>query len=138
MQDESQGSNWTTVDRFFHPTEAHIAAGRLKSEGIPVYLLGINHASANWLLSSALGGIRLQVPAAYVDDARRFLAQIVKPSDDDEDRCPDCGGKDTSAMSNSRKIAFLAVHLFSIPLPWHKNRRRCLSCGAEWQVAKSD
>lgn len=134
MQDESQYPNWTTVDLFFHPTDAHIAAGKLESEGIPVFLLGINHASANWLLSNALGGIRLQVPASQVDDARLLLAQIAQPSGESEIECPECGGSDTTAMSNSRKIAFLAVHLFSIPLPWRTNRRHCQSCGAEWEI----
>lgn len=138
MQDESRDSSWTTVDRFFHPTDAHIAAGKLESEGIPVFLLGINHASANWLLSNALGGIRLQVPASCVDDARQILAQIAKPGDEGEDECPECGGSDTSAMSNSRKVAFLAVHLFSIPLPWRTNRRHCQSCGAEWEMTTGD
>jgi len=138
MQEKLQDSNWTTVDRFFHPTDAHIAAGKLESEGIPVFLLGINHASANWLLSNALGGIRLQVPASYVDDARQLLAQIAEPSNDGEDKCPECGGSDISAMSNSRKVAFLAVHLFSIPIPWRTNRRHCQSCGAEWEMMESD
>lgn len=137
MQRESQDSNWTTVDRFFHPTEAHIAAGKLKSEGIPVFLLGINHASANWLLSNALGGIRLQVPASRVDDARHLLAQIAEPGEQDKSECPECGGSDTTAMSNSRKLAFLAVHLFSIPIPWKSNRRHCQSCGAEWEVTSN-
>lgn len=134
MQDESQNSNWTTVDRFFHPTEAHIAAGKLESEGIPVFLLGINHASANWLLTNALGGVRLQVPANKADEARDLLAQIAESSSEGEFECPDCGGSDTTAMSNSRKVAFLAVHLFSIPLPWRSNRRHCQSCGAEWEI----
>jgi len=136
MQSESQGSSWTTVDRFFHPTEAHIAAGKLKSEGIPVFLLGINHASVIWLISVALGGIRLQVPANYVDDARQLLAQLDNLSAQGESECPECGGSDTTAMSNSWKIAFLAIHLFSIPLPWQSNSRHCQSCGAEWEITK--
>jgi len=137
MQDKSQDPNWTTVDRFFHPTDAHIAAGKLESEGIPVFLLGINHASANWLLSNALGGIRLQVPANLIDDARQLLTEIAEPSEHGESECPKCGATDTTAMSNSRKIAFLAVHLFSIPLPWQSNRRHCQSCGAEWATTKN-
>lgn len=137
LKTDSQKPKWTTIDRFFHPTDAHIAAGKLQSEGIPVFLLGINHASANWLLSNALGGIRLQVPASHVDDARQLLAQIAKPNDEGESECPECGGSDTTAMSNSRKIAFLAIHLFSIPLPWQTNRRHCQSCGAEWEVTKN-
>ena len=137
MQVESQNPNWTTVDRFFHPTDAHIAAGKLESEGIPVFLLGINHASANWLLSNALGGIRLQVPASFVDEARELLVQISTSSEYGESDCPECGSAETTAMSNSRKIAFLAVHLFSIPLPWQSNRRHCQSCGADWEVTRN-
>ena len=132
MDTESQDVNWTTVDRFFHPTDAHFAAGRLESDGIPVFLLGINHASANWLLSNALGGIRLQVPAQYVDEARAILADIVQADPEQGDLCPSCGSSDTSAMSNSRKIAFFAVHVFSLPLPWRNSRRHCQACGAEW------
>ena len=121
MQNDSQGPSRTTVDRFFHPTDAHIAAGKLESEGIPVFLLGINHASANWLLSNALGGIRLQVPASQVSQARQLLAQIENPTDEPKMKCPQCGGTDTTAMSNSRKIAFLAVanESASLPVLWH-------------------
>jgi len=132
MSFENQSPNWTTVDRYFHPTEAHIAAGRLESEGIPVFLLGINHASANWLLSNALGGIRLQVPEQYVQAAMQVLKETVEVGEEDES-CPRCGATDSSPMNNSRKIAFLAVHLFNIPMPWGSKRRHCDACGKEWR-----
>ena len=131
MSLEERPPNWTTVERYFHPTEAHIAAGKLESEGIPVYLLGINHASANWLYSNALGGIRLQVPADYVEAAKQLLSGIVEIQPDGE-HCPRCGSVETSSMSNSRRIALLSVHLFSLPLPWQSRRRHCESCGYEW------
>ncbi len=131
MSSEDRSPNWTTIDRYFHPTEAHIAAGKLESEGIPVFLLGINHASANWLLSNALGGIRLQVPQDYVEEAKHLLSETVD-IDEDGETCPRCGSVDLSTMNNTRKVAFLAVHLFSIPLPWQSRRRHCDSCGAEW------
>lgn len=134
MEKESQDGTWTTIDRFFHPTEAHIFAGRIESEGIPVFLLGINHASANWLMSNALGGIQVQVPANRADEARAILAEIAQHHTDQEELCPKCGGADISAMSNSRKLAFLAVHLFSIPMPWRNSRRHCQACGNEWAV----
>ena len=138
MEHETLEPIWTTVDRFFHPTDAHIAAGKLRSEGIPVFLLGINHASVNWLLSNALGGIRIQVPAQYVDEARKLLAEIAKPGESCEPVCPECGGSDTSAMSNSRKVAFLAIHVFSIPWRWRSDRRHCQSSGAEWKASRGD
>ena len=133
MNTEEQTPNWTTVDRYFHPTDAHIAAGKLESEGIPVFLLGINHASANWLLSNALGGIRLQVPESCAEEARRLLAETAEV-DEETDKCPKCGATNSSPMNNSRKVAFLAVHLFNIPLPWRRKRRHCDSCGNEWSA----
>lgn len=132
MDRDEQSLSWTTVDRFLHPTDAHIAAGLLESEGIPVFLLGINHASANWLLSNALGGIQLQVPADHVEDAKRLLADTAA-ADEDVERCPSCGSTESTPMTNSRKVAILAVHLFSIPLPWQKQRVQCGSCGHEWR-----
>jgi hypothetical protein len=136
MPDESV--NWTTVDRYYHPTEAHIAAGLVESNGIPVFLLGINHASANWLLSNALGGIQLQVPAQFVAEARDILAETNQGRANDSDTCPECGSADTSAMSNSRKIAFFSVHAFGLPVPWTNSRRHCQKCAAEWTIGEDD
>ena len=133
MDHETQAPRWTTVDRYFHPTEAHIAAGRLESEGIPVFLLGINHASANWLLSNALGGIQLQVPEDFIGDARDILGDAIVVEESGEE-CPKCGSADSSPMTNSRKLAFLTVHLLNIPLPWQDRRRHCDSCGHEWSA----
>ena len=133
MDQEIKPAGWVTVDRYYHPTEAHIAAGRLESEGIPVFLLGINHASANFWLANALGGIQLQVPADFVDAAREALGETNDVAIESEERCPQCGSSEVGAVSNSWKIAFLAVHLFSLPMPWRKDVRHCSACGAEWQ-----
>jgi hypothetical protein len=63
-----------TVGRYIDATEAHIAAGLLQSEGIPAYPVDINHVSANPLLGIGLGGVRLQVPAKFEEEARKLLA----------------------------------------------------------------
>ena len=122
-----------TIDRFLHPTDAHIAAGKLESEGIPVFLLGINHASAFWLLSPALGGIQLQVPLDYVEDAKQLLSETFE-DEDEELACPNCGSTESSAMNNSRRIAIFALHIFNVPLPWLANRRHCDKCATEWRT----
>ena len=132
MDADEQAPNWTTIEHYYHPTDAHIAAGKLESEGIPVFLLGINHATANWLISTALGGIQLQVPAGYVEDARHLLSER-EVVEDEEERCPHCGSGNSSAKSNSWKVAFLAFHLLNIPLPWKSRRRHCNACGKEWR-----
>ena len=126
------GQDWVTIDRYFHPTEAHISAGRLEAEGIPVFLLGINHASTNWLITTAIGGIQVQVPADMAADARAILAEIDKARHDEEISCPLCGGSKLAPPDTRWRISFLSLHLFSIPLPWKWDKRRCLDCSAEW------
>lgn len=123
-----------TVDRFFHPTDAHIAAGLLESDGIPVNLLGINHASANWLISNALGGIRLQVPGRFAGRARELLAEVAENEAPPRELCPHCGSPNSTAHSARWKISFLAVHLLSIPLPWGRDERQCGDCGQPWET----
>jgi hypothetical protein len=63
-----------TIGKYLDVAEAQIAAGLLQSEGIPVYPLDINHVSANPLPGVGLGGVRLEVPARFEQEARRLLA----------------------------------------------------------------
>lgn len=63
-----------TIGKYSDSTEAHIAAGLLQSEGIPVYPVDMNHVSANPLPGVGFGCVRLQVPERYEREARRLLA----------------------------------------------------------------
>jgi hypothetical protein len=134
MEPEAHSKNWVTIQHFYHPTEAHIAAGRLESEAIPIFLLSINHSTANWLMTTALGGIQLQVPGSVEDEARQILAESFSFECTEEEARPSCGSLNTSVLSGSWRIALLAVHLFSIPLPWKKDRRSCSDCRNEWST----
>ena len=137
MKIEEDPNRLVTVDRFFHPTDAHIAAGRLESEGIPVNLLGINHASANWLIAIALGGIQLQVPYHFAEEARSILSNEVQvdEAEAETELCPTCRSSNTTAHSTAWKISLLAVHLLNIPIPWGKRRRQCDDCGNTWEAS---
>jgi hypothetical protein len=70
-----------TIGRYLDVTEAHIAVGLLRSEGIPVHPLDVNHLSANPLLGIGLGGVRLQVPASLEREAREILANHESPNE---------------------------------------------------------
>lgn len=121
-----------TLRRFFDPIEAHIVAGRLEASGIPVHLLGIHHASANWLLAVALGGVHLQVPLTRLEEAKRVLSEDVA-LDDEGYVCPRCGSADSATQpSTSWKVSFLLTHWLQVPLPWSSKQRRCNACGHEW------
>lgn len=70
-----------TVARYIDVTEAHIAAGLLESEGVPVHAIDVNHVSANPLLGIGLGGVRLQVPISFEHRAREVLASCQLPAE---------------------------------------------------------
>lgn len=91
-----------TIGKYLDVTEAHIAAGRLQSEGIPVYPLDISDLSTIPLPGVGSGSVRLQVPASFEQAARALLTnressneaeltylatgELSKPEDMDSDR----------------------------------------------------
>lgn len=75
-QDDSEPVSFVTVARFLVPTYAHIMRGRLEADGIPAIVADGNFVQNNSLLAVAVGGVRLQVPAALAAEAREILAAI--------------------------------------------------------------
>ncbi len=133
-QDPDKLLELVTVDRFFHPTEAHIAAGLLESEGIPVHLFGIHHASVNWLVTPALGGIQIKVPRRYARQARELLAENRALDEPEPPTCPACGSTDVHRAMATFRLSFLAMHLLNIPLPWRADRLACRSCHHKFEA----
>ncbi len=64
-----------TVESFSDPLEAHIAKGRLEAEGIQAFVANEHHIWANWMMSHALGGVRVQVASENIDVAKRIIEQ---------------------------------------------------------------
>ncbi len=80
----------------------------------------------------ALGGIRLQVPQGEVELAKEILSSEIEQ--DESEVCPSCGSFDTALHKKNWKIAFLAVHLLSIPLPFSSRNRKCSNCNYVWSI----
>jgi hypothetical protein len=59
-----------TVARMFDATEAEMLRGRLEAEGVPAMVADANSLR---VIQTAIGGVRLMVPGAYVDMAREIL-----------------------------------------------------------------
>ena len=137
-------SKFVTVDVFTSPWEAHIAKGRLESEGIPVFVAHENHIWANWMSSHALGGVKLQIVSGNVQKAREVLHSLKEGEyeealrqefpDIDENVCPKCGSQEFKSQFAIRVIVLIVLifGLFGIIFPPRRGRHICLKCGEKW------
>ena len=62
-----------TVTRVFNSLEAEMLRGCLEAEGIPATLGDAQTIQTDTLLTVALGGIRVMVPAPFADAARQTV-----------------------------------------------------------------
>ena len=114
---------FTTIARYHDPIEAHIACGRLCAEGIEAHVADDQLGLANWEWRLAVGGTRLRVADADAERALLVLGEldaggyalmhdgVVQGADDSALSAP-------SRESLSSRVAWVALMLFNIPLPW--------------------
>ena len=115
---------FTTVAHYTDPIEAHLARGRLLSEGIDAHLGDEHLAVANWEWRLAVGGVKLRVADRDADRARVVLAamdagEYALDVDSDDQRALQAPDRE----SWSSRLAWLALMLFAIPLPWRRRAR---------------
>src|SRR3546814_18165434 len=72
-----RGSMFTTVAHYTDPIEAHLARGRLLSEGIDAHLGAEHLAMENWEWRLAVGGVTLRVADGYAERARAVINALV-------------------------------------------------------------
>jgi hypothetical protein len=73
--DIEYSSELVTVATFDDPVSASFALNRLKNAGLPAVLSDENAVSMDWLLSNAIGGIKVQVNPKDAQAARCLLEQ---------------------------------------------------------------
>ena len=65
--------NWITVASFSQPFEAHLAKTRLEAEEITCVVSDEYLVRVDWLLSNAVGGVKLMVPVWEAERAKEIL-----------------------------------------------------------------
>lgn len=124
-----------TISTHTDPLDAHILRCRLEAEDIPAFIAGEHHIGMNWLMSNALGGVRVQVPEPFSSQALTVISDIKAGAYQIEDEqtealsCPKCGSQHCTPLKTSWRIAFLALFFLSMPLPFRKLSSKCLACG---------
>jgi hypothetical protein len=72
--EEPPEGDLVTVTRVFNTLEAQMLRGCLEAEGIPATLGDVQTVQTDTLLTVALGGVRVMVPAPFADAARQTVA----------------------------------------------------------------
>lgn len=89
MESEApQARDLFTIAQYLVPIDAHLAQGCLVAAGIPAVVADANHAQADQLIAPAMGGVRVLVPQAYLQEAGQVLEALARGDyalDDDED-----------------------------------------------------
>lgn len=134
-------NQFKTIARFNYSAEAQIIKGRLEAEGITVYLADQHTIDTDPLISNAIGGVKLQVEASQVFEAKQILESISKYSLDNNGKpivCPNCKSEKVELFStiNSIKslLAFILGFMFGT-LPFHaRYQYKCETCKTEFNT----
>ena len=123
-----------TIATFSKPEEAHLFRTRLEAAGIQAFVQDENMIQMDWLYSNAIGGVRVQVADEDIETAQEFLGADTEqhPSDALDPICPVCGSHEIKPYELPRRIAFLSILLFRIPLLLSRHRWCCSSCHHVW------
>ncbi len=114
-----------TLGTFEFPADVQIIKGKLESEGIPVFLRDETTINSDPLISSAIGGVKLQVYTTDKDRALGIFNEIRNYATDEEGNlivCPNCKAT-KSEIYYSRKGIFYKL------FPFFETRKyRCTNC----------
>ncbi len=130
--DDSQ-TELEVVASYLYPLEAFIARTALENAGIDAVIADDHLISMDWLLATALGGVKLLVRAQDLADAREFLAESKEASETDtnyeRDACRRCGSLNTGYIRIGGGLTLLSYLLTGAPLFPLLRRVRCQDCG---------
>jgi hypothetical protein len=129
-----------TLEHFRDIPRALLAKGKLEWAGIECWLADGNLVRMDWLLSNAIGGIRLQVRGPDLESARAILEEPIPPEFSEEEvgesfaqpRCPRCYSLDIGFETIDRFWTYGLWLLLSFPIPIRKGHWKCYTCSVEW------
>lgn len=110
----------SVVASFTQLSEAHVAAGALRSAGFHAEVMDQNFAVVNWFEQQVLGGIRVIVPQSELGEAVQVLREIIreKPEPGPEPH-PGVGWRGL-AIAFGLIIPVVALVFLREPMTWWK------------------
>jgi hypothetical protein len=127
-----------TIATFSFPHEAYLAKAHLDSVGIPSFVADEYTINMYWLLSNAMGGVRLQVPPEFVTQAQEALNEPAEvapipesemPPEPEPAVCPYCGGVLGPPYVAGKRPAIITWLFLGFPFWPIKKVCKCTACG---------
>jgi len=118
-------NDYYILGAFEYLADLQILKAKLESEGIAVFLKDENIVNSDPLISSAIGGIKMQVFSADKDKALAIYNEFRSYAIDEEGNpivCPNCKAQKSEAYY-SRKSIFHKLFPF-----FEKRKYRCTQC----------
>lgn len=134
-----------TIASFTEPLSAHIARGRLSAEDVFSCINHEQHVWANWMMSNALGGVKLQVLYSDKERAQNVLNEMWAGEYEEtllpyfltlnDDECPSCGSRELNHQVSLSSTLFLFFILFFIGFAYPPTRDIviCQKCSHKWK-----
>lgn len=114
-----------TLGTFEFPADVQMIKGRLEVEGIQVFLRDENTINSDPLISSAIGGVKLQVHTLDAERAQQIFGEVRNYATDNSGKlivCPNCKAT-KSEIYYSRKGIFQKLFPFFEP-----KKYKCANC----------
>ena len=126
---------YVTIWSFDNYVPAHIALGRLQEEGVQGWLKDENTVTLDPILSNAVGGIKLMVPAQDAKRSWELLKQLER-SHKATTPCPNCNSINIELVSTPRKASNWITALFAFSFASYAvgpdQVFHCFDCGHEY------
>lgn len=127
-------NNSVVVGRYTYPFEAQIARASLEHAGIPAFIADEQTIHMDWLMSDAMGGIRLHVAKEHEVEAIKILQTDFSDALNaelgiEEEACPRCGSTAIEPHAPGKVPAFVSFLLLGIPLFFKRSGYICKGCG---------
>ena len=137
-KDHKAGPPPVIVGRYRDLPTATVAKSILDWAGIESILADDNFVRLDWLMSNALGGIKLLVRDDDAQEAEKLLEEQVPEKfgvegvgEYEQPKCPTCGSYEVSLDGLDRKVAYPGL-LLGIPIPAVRSGWNCHDCGHSW------
>lgn len=115
-----------TLATFDYASDAELLKSKLESEDIPVLLKDANILYAQPFITTAVGGVKVLVPAAFKEQAKGLYDGLRAYALDDQGnpvKCPNCKADRSERYLRRDKIWYRLFPFFA-PITY-----KCQSCG---------